>query len=83
MDGHAEALTANIIAENIIAQFDEEGHRKMMLCAIMDHRAVLIEAIPKAQGTCLRERLWYQTFERQRREVGNCWSNRETGLRIG
>jgi hypothetical protein len=28
VDGHAEALTANIIAENIIAQVDEEGHQK-------------------------------------------------------
>ena len=49
-DGHAEELTANIIAENIIAQVDEEGRRQMMLSAIMDHR-ITHDAIPKSQGT--------------------------------
>ena len=50
VDGRVEELTANVIAENIIAQVDEEGRRQMMLSAIMDHR-VLHDAIPKGQGT--------------------------------
>jgi hypothetical protein len=29
-DGHVEELTANIIAENLIVQVDEEGRRQMM-----------------------------------------------------
>ena len=50
IDGHVEELTANLIAENLIAQVDEEGRRQMMLSAISDHR-VLSDAIPKSQGT--------------------------------
>jgi hypothetical protein len=50
VDGHVEELTANLIAENLIAQVDEEGRRQMMLSAIADHR-VLSDAIPKSQGT--------------------------------
>jgi hypothetical protein len=49
-DGHIDELTANVIAENLIAQVDEEGRRQMMLGEIMDHR-VLQDAIPKSEGT--------------------------------
>lgn len=44
-DGNAEELTANIIAENLIAQVDGEGHRQMMLDEIIEHRTTP-EAIP-------------------------------------
>ncbi len=50
VDGHVEELTANLIAENLLAQVDNEGRRQMMLLAIIDHR-VLHDAIPKSQGT--------------------------------
>jgi hypothetical protein len=50
LDGHVEELTANLIAENLISQVDEEGRRQMMMMAIIDHR-VLPDAIPKSQGT--------------------------------
>ena len=50
VDGYVEELTANLIAENLIAQVDEEGRRQMMLSAIVDHR-VLRDAIPQSQGT--------------------------------
>ena len=49
-DGYNEVLSANVIAENIIPQVDEEGHRQMFFSEIMDHR-ILSDAIPKAQGT--------------------------------
>ena len=49
-DGFVDELTANIIAENLIAQVDEEGRRQMMLSEIVDHR-VLPDAIPRSQGT--------------------------------
>jgi hypothetical protein len=49
-DGYVDELTANVIAENLIAQVDEEGRRQMMLGGIMDHR-VLPDAIPKSKGT--------------------------------
>mgnify|MGYP003326537431 FL=1 len=38
-NGHKETLSANIIAENLIAQVDEEGHRQRLLSEIVDHRA--------------------------------------------
>ncbi len=50
LDGHVEELTANQIAENLMAQVDKEGRRQMMLMSIMDHRT-LHDAIPKSQGT--------------------------------
>ena len=37
-DGTTEVITANIIADNILAQFDEEGHRQMIIYEIIDHR---------------------------------------------
>jgi hypothetical protein len=49
-DGNVEALTANIIAENLIARVDQEGRRQMMLDEIIDHRTTP-EAIPKSKGT--------------------------------
>ncbi len=49
-NGDSEILTANLIAENIIAQVDDEGHEHMMLDEIEDHR-ILENAIPKSQGT--------------------------------
>jgi hypothetical protein len=36
-DGHIDELTANIIAENLLSQVDEEGRRQMMLSGIIDH----------------------------------------------
>jgi len=50
VDGHVEELTANLIAENLIAQVDEEGRRQMMMSAIVDHRT-LPDAISQSQGT--------------------------------
>ncbi len=49
-DGNMEELIANIIAENLIAQVDEEGRRQLMLDKIIDHRTNR-EAISKCQGT--------------------------------
>lgn len=37
-DGSIEVLPANVIAENILSQVDEEGHKQMMLKEIIDHR---------------------------------------------
>ena len=50
VDGHVEELTANLIAENLIARVDEEGRRQMMLSALIDHRASN-DAVPQSQGT--------------------------------
>ena len=50
LDGQVEILTANLIAENIIAQADNEGHYHLALDEIEDHR-VLEDAIPKSKGT--------------------------------
>ena len=37
-DGGTEVLSANILAENILAQVDEHGHRHRMMEEIVDHR---------------------------------------------
>ena len=39
LDGTTQALTANVIAENLFAQVDSEGRRLMLLKEIVDHRA--------------------------------------------
>ena len=40
LNGDTEILTANTIAENLLAQVDEEGHRQMLLDEIIDHRTL-------------------------------------------
>ena len=37
-DGHKQALSANVIAENMLATVDEEGHRHLILDHIIDFR---------------------------------------------
>ena len=39
IDGTTETLTANIIAENLLAQVDEEGHMQILLDDIIDYRS--------------------------------------------
>ena len=38
IDGSIEIMSANIIAENVLAQVNEEGHRQLLLDEIIDHR---------------------------------------------
>ena len=38
IDGTTENITANIIADNIMSQFYEEGKRQLILADIVDHR---------------------------------------------
>lgn len=38
IDGTIETLTANLIAENILSQVNEKGHRQLMLDEIIDHK---------------------------------------------
>ena len=52
MDGTTEVLTVNIIAENLLAQVDDQGHRHLMIDEIEDHRKNS-DAIPKEKGTIL------------------------------
>jgi Reverse transcriptase (RNA-dependent DNA polymerase) len=49
LDGTQETLAANILAESILAQVDEDGQRQLLLDEIIDHRR-LKDAIPKDQG---------------------------------
>ena len=37
-DGHSESVSANLIAQNLYSQFDEEGNRHILLADIVDHR---------------------------------------------
>ena len=38
MDGHTESLSANIVAQHLFSQIDEEGNRHVLLDDIVDHR---------------------------------------------
>ena len=38
LDGHCESLSANIIAQHLFSQIDEEGHRHLLLDDIIDFR---------------------------------------------
>jgi hypothetical protein len=38
VDGHKQALSANVIAENMFASVDEEGHRHLLFDSIIDYR---------------------------------------------
>ncbi|KAI2508005.1 Reverse transcriptase (RNA-dependent DNA polymerase) [Fragilaria crotonensis] len=49
MDGHSEALAANLIAQHLYSQIDEEGNRHMLLDDIIDHRRTA-QAIDKADA---------------------------------
>ena len=46
LDGTTEVLTDNIIAENLLSQVDDQGHRHLMIDEIEDHRKNS-DAIPK------------------------------------
>ena len=50
VDGRLQVLSANIIAENLLAQVDDEGQRHILLDEIIDHRKTS-DAIPKEKGT--------------------------------
>ena len=38
LDGSTETLAANIIAENLLSQVNDDGHRELLLDEIVDHR---------------------------------------------
>jgi hypothetical protein len=49
-----ETLAANVLAENILSQVDDEGYRHLTIDKITKHR-VTSDAIPKSQGTYVTE----------------------------
>ena len=58
-DGTTEILAANLLAENILAQVDEHGHKQQMLEEISGHRKS-VEAIEE-------EEAWFTTRNGTRR----------------
>ena len=38
LDGHSESITANLIAQHLYSQIDDEGNRHILLDDIIDHR---------------------------------------------
>ena len=50
IDGSTEVMAANVIAENLLSQVDQEGHRQLMLDEITNHRKTA-SAIPIEDGT--------------------------------
>jgi hypothetical protein len=75
MDGEIEILTANIIAENLLAQVDEEGRRQMFIAEIEDHQ-INDDAVPVEDGTFHLRRV----MKRKKRttkgwELSVCWKD--------
>lgn len=54
LDGTIEIVPANLIAENLLAQVDEEGHRQLLLDEIIDHRKTK-DAIDIKDGFIINE----------------------------
>ena len=50
LDGTTQALAANVIAENMFAQVDQDGRRLMLLKEIIDHRCTR-DAVTKENAT--------------------------------
>ena len=67
-DGSIQQYGANIIAENILSQVDEEGHRYLIMDEIVDHRKG-DDAIEKADGYITN-----QFGKRSRRITTKGWS---------
>ena len=49
INGSSEVIAANIIAENILSDIEEEGNSQMLLDDVIDHR-INENGIPKFQG---------------------------------
>ena len=79
IDGRIEILTANVIAENLLAQIDEEGRRSLLLGQIEDHRsndtAMRIEeayyTTPSGQKRRKRTTRGWQLYARWKDGSGN------------
>ena len=54
-EGHSEIPTVNVIAENLLSQVDDQGHRRLMIDEIEDHR-VDKNAVPISEGTYVTSR---------------------------
>ena len=66
-DGHKTSLAANIIAENLFAQVDDEGNRFQIMSEIVDHRTT---------GQEIRQQdafVTTQTGTKRRRETTKGW----------
>ena len=50
LDGTTKVIAANVIAENLLAQVDEERHRQIMIDKIIDHQKDG-SFIPRSEGT--------------------------------
>ena len=77
-DGHTEALSTNIIAENLFSQIDEDGHRQAILDQIVDVRTdgtnvPESEAFVTSKNGSRRRRITTQGWE-----VLVCWKDKST-----
>ena len=67
VDGYKQAVSANLIAENMFATVDEEGHRHLLLDSIIDTRKSA-EAVDKADAF-----IQSSNGTRRRRETTKGW----------
>ena len=77
-DGYKQALSANVIAENMFASVDEEGHRHLLLDSILDVRKTK-EAVKK-EDAFIKSRNGVQRRRETTKgwEVLICWKDGST-----
>ena len=69
-DGHTAALAANLIAENIFAQVDDEGNRSILFEEIVDVRTDGTQ-IENAEVLAQDSQVWYPRAQYSRRSHSN------------
>ena len=76
-DGSIEIMSANTIAENLLSQVDEEGHRQLLLDEIIDHRSDST-AITKEHGFIERNGRKYRKLTTRGWELCVLWKDGST-----
>ena len=71
-NGHKQAFSANVIAENMFASVDEEDHRHLLLDSIIDVRKTN-DAVSKDDVFCEIIK-WGQKKERDNKRLGSPYS---------
>ena len=77
-DGHTAALAANLIAENLFAQVDEEGNRSLLFDKIVDVRTDGTQVLQQDAFVTTSSRTQRRAITTKGSEVNLKWKDRST-----
>ena len=77
-DGHTVALAANLIAENLFAQVDEEGNRSVLFDEIVDVRTDGTQGLQQDAFVTTSSRMQHQVITTNGWEVNIKWKDGST-----